>query len=215
MSSEEKQELEEATVEAEEEVIDEEAGAPVEKTEAGIEDDDDSAKEKLATDVAGDEAPAEEKPDSIYPEPENLSYADEMRQSYLEYSLAVIQDRALPDVRDGLNPVQRRILHVLRTLSLMSTAKPKKSVNVVGNTLAYYHPHGDSSVYNAMVLMSQDFRFRVPLIDGQGNFGSLEDPPAAMRYTEARLSPAGDHRFRLLLNFSSIQRISAPAWPQR
>lgn len=121
----------------------------------------------------------------------DLEFTDEMRTSYLEYSLAVIQDRALPDIRDGLKPVQRRVLFAMKNLGLLPSSRYKKCANIVGNVMGHYHPHGDLSIYSALVLLSQDFRLRVPLIDGQGNFGSLEDPPAAMRYVEAKLSAAG------------------------
>jgi DNA gyrase subunit A len=114
---------------------------------------------------------------------------DEMRNSYLDYAMSVIVARALPDVRDGLKPVQRRILYAMDDLGMRANTSYKKSARLVGEVLGKYHPHGDSPVYEAMVRMAQDFSLRYPLIDGQGNFGSIDDdPPAAMRYTEARLS---------------------------
>jgi len=114
---------------------------------------------------------------------------DEMKGSYLDYAMSVIVSRALPDVRDGLKPVQRRILYAMGELGLTHTAAHKKSARIVGEVLGKYHPHGDAPVYEAMVRMAQDFSMRYVLIDGQGNFGSVDnDPPAAMRYTEARLS---------------------------
>ena len=114
---------------------------------------------------------------------------DEMRNSYLDYAMSVIVSRALPDVRDGLKPVQRRILYAMDELGMRANTPYKKSARLVGEVLGKYHPHGDSPVYEAMVRMAQDFSMRYPLIDGQGNFGSIDDdPPAAMRYTEARLS---------------------------
>jgi DNA gyrase subunit A len=114
---------------------------------------------------------------------------DEMRNSYLDYAMSVIVARALPDVRDGLKPVQRRILYAMDDLGMRAGTSYKKSARLVGEVLGKYHPHGDSSVYEAMVRMAQDFSLRYPLVDGQGNFGSIDDdPPAAMRYTEARLS---------------------------
>src|SRR5690349_17009934 len=114
---------------------------------------------------------------------------DEMRQSYLDYAMSVIVSRALPDVRDGLKPVQRRILYAMGEMNLRSTAAYKKSAAIVGEVMGKYHPHGDSPVYEAMVRLAQDFSMRYPLVYGQGNFGSIDaDPPAAMRYTEARLS---------------------------
>src|SRR5213076_2362705 len=115
---------------------------------------------------------------------------DEMRESFLDYSMSVIVQRALPDVRDGLKPVHRRILYAMNELGLVPGRPYKKSATVVGDVLGKYHPHGDSSVYDALVRMVQDFSLRYPLIDGQGNFGSVEgDPAAAYRYTEARLTP--------------------------
>jgi len=113
----------------------------------------------------------------------------EMKISYLDYAMSVIVSRALPDVRDGLKPVQRRVLYAMDGLGLRHNSPYKKSARIVGEVLGKYHPHGDAPVYEAMVRMAQDFSLRYPLIDGQGNFGSIDnDPPAAMRYTEARLS---------------------------
>jgi DNA gyrase subunit A len=118
-----------------------------------------------------------------------IKLEDEMRSSYLDYAMSVIVSRALPDVRDGLKPVHRRILYSMDELSLRPTNPYKKSARIVGEVLGKYHPHGDNSVYDALVRMAQDFSLRYPLVDGQGNFGSVDnDPPAAMRYTEARLS---------------------------
>jgi DNA gyrase subunit A len=114
----------------------------------------------------------------------------EMKSSYIDYAMSVIVGRALPDVRDGLKPVHRRILYAMDELGLQPGKPYKKSARVVGEVLGKYHPHGDMAVYDAMVRMAQDFSLRYPLIDGQGNMGSIDgDPPAAMRYTEARLSP--------------------------
>jgi len=113
----------------------------------------------------------------------------EMKSSYLDYAMSVIVSRALPDVRDGLKPVHRRILYAMDGLGLAHSGPYKKSARIVGEVLGKYHPHGDASVYDAMVRMAQDFSTRNPLVDGQGNFGSMDnDPPAAMRYTEARLT---------------------------
>ena len=118
-----------------------------------------------------------------------VSIEDEMRSSYLDYAMSVIVSRALPDVRDGLKPVHRRILYAVNGMGITHTSSHKKSARIVGEVLGKYHPHGDTSVYDAMVRMAQDFSMRYPLIDGQGNFGSVDnDPPAAMRYTEARLA---------------------------
>ena len=112
----------------------------------------------------------------------------EMQESYLDYAMSVIVARALPDVRDGLKPVHRRILYAMSELGLRSNVKFRKSAAVVGEVLAKYHPHGDVAVYDSMVRMAQEFAMRYPLIDGQGNFGSMDgDAPAAMRYTEARM----------------------------
>ena len=114
---------------------------------------------------------------------------EEMRNSYLDYAMSVIVARALPDVRDGLKPVQRRILYAMDDLGMRAGTAYRKSARLVGDVLGKYHPHGDTAVYDALVRMAQDFSLRYPLIDGQGNFGSVDDdPPAAMRYTEARLA---------------------------
>jgi DNA gyrase subunit A len=114
---------------------------------------------------------------------------EEMQQSFINYSMSVIVSRALPDVRDGLKPVHRRILYAMNELGLVPGRGYKKSATVVGDVLGKYHPHGDTSVYDALVRMVQDFSLRYPLIDGQGNFGTIDDAPAAYRYTEARLTP--------------------------
>src|SRR5882672_1861534 len=115
---------------------------------------------------------------------------DEIRESFIDYSMSVIVSRALPDVRDGLKPVHRRILYAMNELGLVPGRAYKKSATVVGDVLGKYHPHGDSSVYDALVRMVQDFSLRYPLVDGQGNFGSVDgDSAAAYRYTEARLTP--------------------------
>lgn len=119
-----------------------------------------------------------------------IAIEDKMKDAYLSYSLSVIVSRALPDVRDGLKPVHRRILYAARELGLKPDKPHRKSARIVGEVLGKYHPHGDAAVYNAMVRMAQDFNQRYPLIDGHGNFGSIDgDSPAAMRYTEARLTP--------------------------
>ena len=118
---------------------------------------------------------------------------DEMRESYLSYAMSVIVSRALPDVRDGLKPVQRRILYAMHDMGIRPGSQYRKSARIVGEVLGKFHPHGDSSVYDALVRMAQPFSMRTPLIDGQGNFGSIDgDPPAAMRYTEARLTAIAD-----------------------
>ena len=118
---------------------------------------------------------------------------DEMRESYLSYAMSVIVARALPDVRDGLKPVQRRILYAMHDMGIRPGSQYRKSARIVGEVLGKFHPHGDGSVYDALVRMAQVFSMRAPLIDGQGNFGSIDgDPPAAMRYTEARLAAIAD-----------------------
>ncbi|MFN5921329.1 MAG: DNA gyrase subunit A, partial [Bacteroidota bacterium] len=117
-----------------------------------------------------------------------INIEDEMKTAYIDYSMSVIVSRALPDVRDGLKPVHRRVLYGMTELGLASNRPYKKSARIVGEVLGKYHPHGDGSVYDAMVRLAQDWNVRYPLVDGQGNFGSIDgDPPAAMRYTEARL----------------------------
>src|SRR3970040_212144 len=118
----------------------------------------------------------------------------EMQQAYLDYAMSVIVARALPDARDGLKPVQRRILYAMYDMGLRADSAYKKSARIVGEVLGKYHPHGDAAVYESMARMRQDFSMRTLLVDGQGNFVSIDgDPPAAMRYTEARLTaPALD-----------------------
>jgi DNA gyrase subunit A len=119
---------------------------------------------------------------------QQVNVEDEMRESYLSYAMSVIASRALPDVRDGLKPVQRRILYAMREMGMDPTKQHRKCAGIVGEVLKSYHPHGDSSVYDALVRMAQDFTLRYPLIDGHGNFGSIDpDSAAAYRYTEARL----------------------------
>ena len=121
----------------------------------------------------------------LYP----VNIEDEMRRSYLDYSMSVIIGRALPDVRDGLKPVHRRILYGMQEMGLQFNKKFTKSAKVVGHVMGNYHPHGDSAIYDTMVRLAQDFSLRYPMVDGQGNFGSVDgDPPAAMRYTESRLT---------------------------
>src|ERR1700720_492058 len=118
-----------------------------------------------------------------------INIEDEMRRSYLDYSMSVIIGRALPDVRDGLKPVHRRILYTMQEMGLQYNKKYTKCAKVVGQTMGVYHPHGDTAIYDTLVRLAQDFSLRYPLIDGQGNFGSVDnDPPAAMRYTEAKLA---------------------------
>ena len=131
---------------------------------------------------------------TLPPEPRDItpvSLKDEMERSYLDYAMSVIVARALPDVRDGLKPVHRRILYAMKESGYDWNRAYKKSARIVGDVMGKYHPHGDTAIYDAMVRMAQDFSMRLQLIDGQGNFGSMDgDPPAAMRYTEARLAKA-------------------------
>lgn len=133
-------------------------------------------------------------PDSGNPngiEPVNI--IEEMQRSYLDYAMSVIVSRALPDVRDGMKPVHRRILYAMNMMGLSYNKPYRKSAGVVGEVMGKFHPHGDASIYDALVRMAQDFSLRVPLVDGQGNFGSIDgDPPAAMRYTECRLEKVSD-----------------------
>ena len=118
----------------------------------------------------------------------------EMKTAYIDYAMSVIVARALPDVRDGLKPVHRRILYSMHEDGITSDKPYRKSANTVGSVLGRYHPHGDAAVYDAMVRMAQTFSLRYPLIDGHGNFGSVDgDPPAAMRYTEARMAKIANY----------------------
>ncbi|RCW64581.1 DNA gyrase subunit A [Saliterribacillus persicus] len=127
--------------------------------------------------------------DNQRPQVQEINIGQEMRTSFLDYAMSVIVARALPDVRDGLKPVHRRILYAMNDQGMHSDKAYKKSARIVGDVIGKYHPHGDSAVYEAMVRMAQDFSFRYMLVDGHGNFGSVDgDPPAAMRYTEARMA---------------------------
>src|SRR5579863_2624209 len=117
-----------------------------------------------------------------------INIEEEMKRSYLEYSMSVIIGRALPDVRDGLKPVHRRVLYTMNEMGLQYNKKYTKCAKVVGQTMGVLHPHGDTAIYDTLVRMAQPFTLRYPLVDGQGNFGSVDDdPPAAMRYTECRM----------------------------
>ncbi|MBS0234543.1 MAG: DNA gyrase subunit A [Proteobacteria bacterium] len=137
------------------------------------------------TDNSDDDTPAGREPSDIRP----VSISDEMKKSYLDYAMSVIISRALPDVRDGLKPVHRRILFAMNELGLDWNKKYVKSARIVGEVMGKYHPHGNLAIYDALVRLAQDFSMRVPLVDGQGNFGSIDgDPPAAERYTESRLA---------------------------
>ena len=120
-----------------------------------------------------------------------VTIEEEMKRSYLDYAMSVIVARALPDARDGLKPVHRRILYGMKEGGADWNRAYRKSARVVGDVMGRYHPHGDQAIYDALVRMAQDFSMRLPLVDGQGNFGSMDDdPPAAMRYTEVRLARA-------------------------
>ena len=137
-----------------------------------------------------------------------VNLEDEMRQSYLEYAMSVIVGRALPDVRDGLKPVHRRVLYAMSVLGNDYNKAYKKSARVVGDVIGKYHPHGDTAVYDTIVRMAQPFAMRHMLVDGQGNFGSVDgDSPAAMRYTEVRMSKIAHE---LLADLDRKRLISCP-----
>src|SRR5512134_695596 len=122
-----------------------------------------------------------------------VNIEDEMKRSYMDYAMSVIIGRALPDVRDGLKPAHRRVLYGMRTMGLASNRAYRKCAKIVGEVMGNYHPHGDASIYDTLVRLAQEFNMRYPLVDGQGNFGSVDgDPPAAMRYTEARPEPLAE-----------------------
>ncbi len=126
-----------------------------------------------------------------------INIEDEMKEAYLDYAMSVIVSRALPDVRDGLKPVHRRILYTMHEMKLFYDKSFKKSARIIGDVMGKYHPHGDASIYNALVRMAQDFSLRYPLVEGQGNFGSIDgDSPAAMRYSEARMEKISSQLLR-------------------
>ena len=126
----------------------------------------------------------------------STEYSELMQKAYIDYAMSVIVSRALPDVRDGLKPVQRRTLYDMYELGIRSDRPYRKSARIVGDTMGKYHPHGDSSIYDALVVMAQEFKKGLPLIDGHGNFGNIEgDGAAAMRYTEARLEKITEEAF--------------------
>lgn len=130
-----------------------------------------------------------------------------MQKSYIDYAMSVIVQRALPDVRDGLKPVHRRILYAMNEAGMLPNKAYKKSARIVGDVLGKYHPHGDSSVYDAIVRLAQDFSTRYLMVDGHGNFGSIDgDPPAAMRYTEVRM---GKIAVEMLRDIERIRSISS------
>src|SRR6516162_11818941 len=129
----------------------------------------------------------------LVPQQHPVNIEDEMKRSYMDYAMSVIIGRALPDARDGLKPAHRRVLYGMKTMGLGPTRAYRKCAKVVGEVMGNFHPHGDQSIYDTLVRLAQDFNMRYPLVDGQGNFGSVDgDPPAAMRYTEARLQALGD-----------------------
>ena len=151
-----------------------------------------------------------------------IALEDEMRLSYLDYAMSVIVGRALPDVRDGLKPVHRRILYGMNEMGLAAARPYRKSAKIVGEIMGNYHPHGDSAIYDTLVRMAQDFNMRYRLVDGQGNYGSVDgDPAAAMRYTEARLTKLAEEMLvdidRETVNFaptydeSSVEPVVLPA----
>src|SRR5450759_32527 len=138
---------------------------------------------------------------------ENRTVEDVMEDSFFRYSMSVIVDRALPDVRDGMKPVHRRILYSMGEQNLRPGSKFSKSARIVGDVMGKYHPHGDSSIYDSMVRLAQDWTMRYTLVNGQGNFGSMDgDPAAASRYTEARLDKAGNELLTCLLYTSPSPR---------
>jgi DNA gyrase subunit A len=149
--------------------------------------DDTTPPDEPETPKNGDEAGRE--PPKMEDGVEPISIEDELKSSYLDYAMSVIVSRALPDVRDGLKPVHRRILYAMQVGGNTPDKPYSKSARIVGDVIGKYHPHGDTAVYDALVRMAQDFSMGVPLVDGQGNFGSIDnDPPAAMRYTESRMT---------------------------
>jgi DNA gyrase subunit A len=155
-----------------------------------IEDNEENEQDEINEDEGGEDEEKSGKNMELFAPEEHPTrkIVEEMEKSYLEYAMSVIVSRALPDVRDGLKPVHRRILHAMNEIGLKSSSSFRKSAAVVGEVLAKYHPHGDSAVYFTMVRMAQDFSMRYPLVRGQGNFGSIDgDNPAAMRYTEAKM----------------------------
>ena len=134
-----------------------------------------------------------------------INIENEMKSSYIDYSMSVIVSRALPDVRDGFKPVHRRVLFGMYELGVLSNRSYKKSARIVGEVLGKYHPHGDTSVYDSMVRMAQEWSLRYQLVDGQGNFGSIDgDSPAAMRYTEARLRKVSEECYQILIKILLI-----------
>ena len=145
--------------------------------------------------------------DSIHGDIAPISIVEEMKTSYLDYAMSVIVSRALPDVRDGLKPVHRRILYAAQEAGFVAGKPYRKSARLVGEVMGKYHPHGDQSIYDALARMTQDWSMRVPLIDGQGNFGSMDpDPPAAMRYTESRLAKVAKEKSCFAVYETGVRR---------
>jgi len=143
------------------------------------------------------------------PQAQAVELRSELETSFMQYAMSVIMGRALPDVRDGMKPVHRRILYAMFGLGLVPESSHRKCARVVGEVLGKYHPHGDSSVYDALVRMAQDFVMQVPLVSGHGNFGSVDDdPPAAMRYTECKLSPLARDALMLDLQLDTVEMVS-------
>ena len=172
-------------------MADEEVIPPVEEQipEAATADDSDDSAVEIVTNTSEAASKIGTIEETKYGKLKYISIVQEMRKSYLDYAMSVIVSRALPDVRDGLKPVHRRILYSMYKSGIHHTSSYKKSARIVGDVLGKYHPHGDAPVYGALVRLAQDFSMRYMLIDGQGNFGSVDgDSPAAMRYTEARLA---------------------------
>ncbi len=164
-----------------------------EENQNETQEDEEKEDNEITADDHIDELLMEEKVDNVLP----VEIEGEVQNSFLSYAMSVIVSRALPDVRDGLKPVQRRILYAMSTLGLFSDKQHKKSARIVGDVIGKYHPHGDTAVYEAMVRMAQDFSYRYPLVDGHGNFGSVDgDGAAAMRYTEARMSKLANEMLR-------------------
>src|SRR5947199_4373687 len=129
----------------------------------------------------------------LVPQTPPVNIEDEMKRSYMDYAMSVIIGRALPDARDGLKPAHRRVLYGMKTMGLSSTRGYRKCAKIIGEVMGNFHPHGDASIYDTLVRLAQDFNMRYALVDGQGNFGSVDgDPPAAMRYTEARPEPLAE-----------------------
>src|SRR5881628_1571398 len=129
----------------------------------------------------------------LVPQQHPVNIEDEMKRSYMDYAMSVIIGRALPDARDGLKPAHRRVLYGMKTMGLSPGRAYRKCAKIVGEVMGNFHPHGNASIYDTLVRLAQDFNMRYPLVDGQGNFGSIDgDPPAAMRYTEARLQALAD-----------------------